>query len=102
MRSAEDEQRIACLSSHSARATGARTVRAQEVLRTHGWQGDVTRSFHCATRPPREGPAAMFPQGGWKSVAGFSFVGAKAFKESVATEEAIKASDSSDGNEDAA
>ena len=52
-------------------------------------------------RPPREGPAAMFAQGGWKGVAGIAHVGARALGESVAAEEAIEVSDSSDGSEDA-
>ena len=42
----------------------------------------------------------MFAQGGWKSVAGFAYAGAKALGESVAAEEAIEVSDSSDDSSD--
>jgi hypothetical protein len=69
-------------------------------LKSQGWQSGVALSLHGFARLPREGPAAMFAQGGWKSVAGFAYAGAKALGESVAAEEAIEVSDSSDGSSD--
>ncbi len=104
MRSEEGEQRWAYLPPPRAPAAALSTDRAQEVLRTQGWQGGVATPLFPSTgvtRPPREGPAAMVAQGGWRGVAGFAYVGAKALGESVVAEEAIEVSDSSDGSEDA-
>ena len=45
-----------------------------------------------------QGPAAMFAQGGWRSVAAFAYPSARALSETVAAEEAIAHSDSSEAD----
>ena len=44
-----------------------------------------------------QGPAAMFAQGGWRSVAAWAYPSARTMCETVAAEEAIGHSDSSEG-----
>lgn len=48
-----------------------------------------------------QGPAAMFAQGGWRSVAAWAYPSARAMSEIMAAEEAIGHSDSSEGEEPA-
>ena len=72
---------------------GAAELRFPNALQ---WGAHAFRRGRAEEILKTQGPAAMFAQGGWRSVAAFAYAGARSLSEAVSAEEAIEHSDSSE------